>query len=330
MSKWKPEETESVQSMVNNGLSVMEISKKIRRTPSSVEAKIKHMKRNARVFIPESSMKKYTQPLKSEGDAVILSDVEAPFHHSEFINRVLDLAYSWKINTIHLAGDLLHYDSLSAWGAEWIPDDTNESISALMEFIETLPEKYKARGIEKMESVKLLAPSDGYSDEIAEARIMFRSMQDFNVYVALGNHDDRYLRALDKAINPRELLVQLDQHHNDNWKIAAYYYTLLETSKGIFRITHPRGAARNTAQSLAVQFHQHVIMGHSHRWAVNKDPSGDYWAIQTGHCVDEKRLAYVMQRDATRDAHCLGATIVRDGYPFVLSENTPFETMKRW
>ena len=162
------------------------------------------------------------------------------------------------------------------------------------------------------------------------ARKVFKSFGQFqNVYVALGNHDDRYLRALDQAMAPSELLFQLDKHNDPRWKIAPYYYTILHTSQGDYRITHPRGAGAKTAIDLAIQFHQHVIMGHSHRWSVNRDPSASYWAIQTGHCVDEKRLAYVMQRDAKREAHMNGATIIRDGYPFVLHMDSPWDLLKR-
>jgi hypothetical protein len=129
-------------------------------------------------------------------------------------------------------------------------------------------------------------------------------------------------------MEPGELLHQLDVDKNPKFKIAPYYYAIVETEAGEYRITHPRGAGRTTAQDLAVQFHQHIIMGHSHRWSVNLDPSGTYWAIQTGCCVDERRLAYVMQRDAKRDAHKSGATIIRGGYPWVLRPDSPWEQLK--
>jgi hypothetical protein len=122
----------------------------------------------------------------------------------------------------------------------------------------------------------------------------------------------------------------MDVSKDASWQIAPYYYSLIETEQGTFRATHPRSSAANAARDLAVQFHQHVVMGHSHRWAVQRDPSGDYWAIQTGHLVDEMRLAYVQQRDAKRDAHVLGATLIRGGYPHVLSPEFPFEMMKKY
>jgi hypothetical protein len=270
----------------------------------------------------------WTSPLESEGDAVILSDVEAPFQHSEFINRVLELADIWGVRTLHLAGDLLHYDNLSAWGSEWT-EPQEELSERLLDFIQKLDKKNKQEGVKLLQDSGLLS-DNSYTGELKEARKVFKSFEQFDkVYVALGNHDDRYLRALDQAMSPSELLHQLDKHNDSRWKIAPYYHTILHTKAGDYRITHPRGAGQKTAVDLAIQYHQHIIMGHSHRWNISRDPSADYWAIQTGCCVDEKRLAYVQQRDAKRDAHMTGATIVREGYPFVLHMDSPWELLKR-
>ena len=56
--------------------------------------------------IPSSPYPRYDQPPELEGDALILPDAEIPFHHAEFINRVLDLAEAWKIKQMIAAGDL--------------------------------------------------------------------------------------------------------------------------------------------------------------------------------------------------------------------------------
>lgn len=323
--QWTKQELQQALDMKRRGLSNFDIASKLNRSYNSVNVKIT---RNKADMVPPSSMPLWDKPLESEGDAVILSDVEAPFQHSEFINRVLDLADVWGVQDLHLAGDLLHYDNLSAWGSEWTESQEDLS-SKLLDFIQRLDKTLKVEGVKLLEESGLLTDNT-YTGELKEARKVFKSFGQFqNVYVALGNHDDRYLRALDQAMAPSELLFQLDKHNDPRWKIAPYYYTILHTSQGDYRITHPRGAGAKTAIDLAIQFHQHVIMGHSHRWSVNRDPSASYWAIQTGHCVDEKRLAYVMQRDAKREAHMNGATIIRDGYPFVLHMDSPWDLLKR-
>lgn len=324
---WSEKESAELMKLHEAGLSDHEIAIRLGRSYNSVNSRRERIKSVTKV--PKSSFPIWDKPLKSEGDALILSDVEAPFQHSEFINRCLDLADSWGIQDLHFAGDLLHYDSLSKWGSEWI-EPKEDLVEAILQIVDDyIDTKKKGEAKDKLIEAGML--SDGsLSGEMAEAREVFRSFSSFkNIHVALGNHDDRYLRALDQALEPRELLHQLDRHNDNRWRIAPYYYTMIETRQGTFRATHPRGAGRTAAQDLAVQFHQHVVMGHSHRWSVNRDPSGKYWAIQTGHCVDEQRLAYVMQRDSKRDAHVLGATIIRDGYPFVLSPESPFDLLKR-
>lgn len=329
---WTNKEIEQLVSLKGRGLSDYQIAEKLRRTFPSVNTKLTRLKAEGKLpvsQVPESHMPLWDEPLRSEGDAVILTDVEAPFQHSEFINHVLDLADAWGVQTLHLGGDLLHYDSLSAWGSEWV-QDREEMLGAFIDVLElALSNKKRAEVIELLQTKGMLNDG-GLSSELKESRRVFRSFDSFqNVYVELGNHDDRYLRALDQALSPKELLHQIDKDKDERWKIAPYYYGFIETEKGTFRITHPRGAGQKTAIDLAVQYHQHVIMGHSHRWAVNRDPSGDFWAIQQGCCVDENRLAYVKQRDAKRDAHLLGATIIRDGYPFVLSPESPWDLLKR-
>jgi hypothetical protein len=329
---WTATEIDKLKQLKSRGLSDYEIADILKRTFGSVNTKITKLKQSGQLKqsqVPASTMPLWTDPLQSEGDAVILSDVEAPFQHSEFINRVLDLADAWGIQTLHLAGDLLHYDNLSAWGSEWV-QDKEEMIGAVLDILEQSLSSKKRSEIVSMISDKGLLDSGGLSGELKDARHVFRSLDSFKeIYVELGNHDDRYLRALEQALSPKELLHQLDRDKDERWKIAPYYYALIETERGTFRVTHPRGAARSTAIDLAVQFHQNILMGHSHRWSVNRDPSGKFWAIQQGHCVDERRLAYAAQRDAKRDAHLLGATIIRGGYPFVLSPESPWQMLRR-
>lgn len=92
-------------------------------------------------------------------------------------------------------------------------------------------------------------------------------------------------------------------------------------------IEHPNSAAKNAATKLAAIYQCHILMAHSHRWSIERDPSGHFWAIQMGCVVDERRLPYASQRHNTKEAHRLGAVIVREGYPFLLGEDTPFSHM---
>ena len=284
--------------------------------------------------IPESPYVRYDEPPTVEGDALVLPDCEIPFQHAEFMNRVIDLADAWKIKQVICAGDLLHMDTISGWEPSWkkgenktILSDIDES--KLLEIALSLP-KAKQQAI-----IDIIGESSGvegkdFSAEMGFARKALTALDKcFDKFIwVLGNHEGRLLRAIQSPVNPSELLnlMKLDE---GKWEIGPYYYAILKSGGQEFRITHPKSAADNAARSLAVQHHQHIIMGHSHKMMADWDPSGKFMAIQMGHCVDEKRLAYASQRDANRNAHKLGAVIVRDGYAWLLHEHTDWEGMRK-
>lgn len=282
--------------------------------------------------IPESRYTRYDEPPIIEGDALILPDVEVPFQNADFLNRVLDIADAWGIRTMIAAGDLMHMDSISGWEPNWAGEDGSKLSEAdearLMELARSLPRNKQA---ELLDVIMGIAGEDGkdFSSEMNHSRAALSALNgmfDSLVWI-MGNHEGRLLRAINSPVNPSELLnlMQLD---NGKWKIGPYYWGLLKSGGEVFRITHPKGAGAATARSLAIQYHQHILMGHSHRMAFEFDPSGDFYAVHMGHCVDEARLCYASQRDARRDAHKLGAVIVRDGYPWLLHEGVDWRRLR--
>lgn len=284
--------------------------------------------------IPESPYIRYDEPPVVEGDALVLPDVEIPFHHADFLNKVIDLADAWGIRQVVCAGDLLHMDSISGWEPNWAPEHnrtvlTEEDETRLMELAMSLP-KGKQQAI-----IDIIGNSDGvdgkdFSAEMGHARRTLKALDEcFDKFVwVLGNHEGRVLRAINSPVNPSELLnlMKLD---SGKWEIAPFYYGLLKSGERTFRVTHPKSAANGAARGLASQFFQDILMGHSHKMFFDFDTSGKYYSIQMGHCVDEARLSYVGQRDAKRDSHKLGAVIVREGYPYLLHEQTPWDRMKQ-
>ena len=113
---WTEKETETLIKSKSEGKSYAEIAKLLDRSWDSVRNKCRTMQISnpIRTLITESPYPKYDEPLVMEGDALILPDAEFPFHNSEFLNRVLDLSQAWNIRQCIVAGDLLHFDSISA------------------------------------------------------------------------------------------------------------------------------------------------------------------------------------------------------------------------
>jgi hypothetical protein len=279
----------------------------------------------------ESPYPSFDNPLVMEGDAIVFPDTEFPYHNAEFINNCLDLADAWKIDKAILAGDALHFNSISKWEASWKADG-NAGISEKAEK-DLLDLDLSSSARQKIIAIiqKYDTPSENDAgSEIATSRdCLTRLGQQFEkVDYVIGNHDGRFLAALNSPIFARQLL-QFIGVDNPKFRIAPYYFSWLDTERGRFRIVHPKGAAASTAYNLASKFQCHILMAHSHRWSVLKDRSGSFYAIQMGCCVDETKLAYAAQRDVAGDAHALGAVIVRGGYPFLLGVDTPWSVMKR-
>lgn len=324
---WTPEEDRVFTAMSLAGASQAIIAKTLGLTQDQVRW---HIRKETRA-VEESPFAIHNNPLVMQGDAVVLPDVELPFHHADFLNKVLDLAARWNIRQCIAAGDLLHLASLSAWGSSWMEPSGGidpKTETSLIDFATTLSAKKKE---ELLELVMKLAKADepsNFSEEMREVRkaVSVISEQFDEIHLVLGNHESRYLRALDVPMSPDEILVGISAD-KEKWKTSPYYYSILETDAGPFQIEHPKSAAKNAAYKLASIHQKHVLMAHSHRWLLEKDPSGKFWAIQMGCIVDETRLPYASQRHNLADTHKLGAVIVRNGYPFLLGEETPFDLL---
>jgi len=289
--------------------------------------------RNEFPMIEKSPYPKWDAPLEMRGNALIIPDPEIPFHHAEFLNKILDLAYKWEITQAIIAGDALHFNSLSAWEANWINSPTIAEWDAdqLHNFILSLSSSKRAEGLELMADIEVgnerSAPN--VSDELAIARKTLHRLEELfdSIDFVLGNHEGRFIRALNCVVAPEELLRLLEL--GDKWRIAPYYYSLLHSNGETYRISHPKSAAKYSAEQMAAKYQQHFLMAHSHKLRINWDVSGKFWACHIGCCVDEERLAYVAQRDNPAEMHKLGAAIVRDGILWMLHEHVDWDALGR-
>ena len=281
--------------------------------------------------IHESTYPVYDAPLVMEGDALILPDIEFPFHHAEFLNFCLALAKKWNIRQAILAGDVLHFDSLSGWEPSWTSPNTGgltaDAEAALMDFAKTLPTKRQGEMMGLLGDLGQRSEQDGASTELSIARRELKRMekQFDKIDMILGNHEGRLLRALQTALNPDELLRLLET--GDKWRIAPYYFEYLDTKQGRYQIEHPKSASATTAAVLASKYQCHVLMGHSHHFSITTDVSGQFFAAEIGCCVDEDRLPYASQRHTRTPAHSLGAAIIRNGYPTILTRFSDWERL---
>jgi hypothetical protein len=275
----------------------------------------------------------YDEPLTMEGDALVLPDMEMPFHHAEFINKCLDLAEAWGVRQCILAGDVLHFDSLSGWQPNWKAPDagglTTEAEKRLMEYAMTQPAKRQGELMALIGDIGQKSEQDGASTELMIARKeLGRLAEQFDkIDFVIGNHEGRLLRALNTVLDPQELKQLLTL--GDKWRIAPYYFSYLVSAGEKYCIDHPKSAAASTAAVLASKFQCHCLMAHSHHFGITTDVSGKYLAAEIGHCVDEARLPYAAQRHTRAPAHLLGAAIVRGGFATILTRFTDWRSLLR-
>jgi hypothetical protein len=306
------------------------ISEEMGRTEPSVRHYWDYHKENIIGRLQESPYPCYNEPLQMEGDAVIIPDLELPFHNAEFVNKVLDIAQAWNIRQCVLAGDTLHFDSLSTLGKKWKKSNhkgglDDEQERKLTNFLMGLGSRQQEKGFKLLEEIGRVEEDDGLSTELKVARRAIEVLKQCfdNVDMLLGNHEGRLLRALDTPIIPDEVIRLIEA---GDWRIAPYYFSYVISNGEKFRIDHPRTTAKGAAEQLAAKYGCHVIMAHSHRLSWSWDISGRYYAIQIGHCVDENRLPYAAQR-SNLATHLLGACIIRNGIPWILHQKSDFKKL---
>lgn len=285
--------------------------------------------------LPTSPHPQYISPLRvvdSGRGVCILFDIHAPYHNAPFLDQVLDLCASWGVDQLVLGGDWSDQHSLSAWGAEW-QVSSKQAGEAILDAMRStdLTDAERGKFLNLMTQAGYIVADDGISGELAITRQVLRAIgsQFRDIYAVIGNHDDRLLRKVDKSLTPRDMLLFILGGDAKNWHIEPFYFCEVYSGGEKFLIEHPKGAAATEAAGLAAKYQCHVIVGHSHLWQVGRDVSGKYWAIAAGHCSDELRMAYAATRHSRRMAHVPGAVIIRDGFPWVMNEWTPWDQLRR-
>lgn len=303
-------------------------NKKARFCNSACRSK-NYRRKNKHKEIDVSPFPKWDKPLIMEGDAVVMGDLEIPFHHAQFVNQVLEVAESWGITQCILAGDQLHLEALSAWQPHWI--EPSVDMAELMESMYiAIQDEESGEALRIWEEIEqgMVSGAPNFSRELLIARDVLGVLGErFDlIHFVLGNHEGRLIRTLSTVLSPTDLLALLKL--DEKWKISPYYYGILESNGETYRVTHPKSAAQIAVRKLASKFLMHILMGHSHALTMRRDISDSFWACEIGCCVDEERLAYVGQRDNTARAHSLGAAIVRDGHLWLLHPWVDWERLK--
>lgn len=222
-----------------------------------------------------------------EGDCLIVSDLHIPFFDTVWIQRALDIAKAQKLRQVIIAGDLLDAKSISSFRCS----DRNHTLQ--MEFT-------------------------------AARQLLMAFLDRFDaVYLLTGNHDERVARFTDNQFN----LSFFYTHIVPDRKLKVSDYAWCTVNDDI-RVTHPYNYSSvpgAVPRALASKYQQHIIMGHTHRYAYAFDPSGKYVACEIGGLFDVKKMDWQMLKDNRAPMWNNGFAMVKDGNITGFHEGTHWE-----
>lgn len=245
---------------------------------------------------------KYTRydspPVLETDDVLVMGDIEAPFHDAAWCSEVVALAARWGIKNVILAGDFIHFDSISTFAKKMASEDDE--------------------------------PEPDITDEIlATVKVIDTLLDTFdNVLAILGNHEARLTRRL--AVRTRTTLLRhilgyrIEEgagNKAERLEIVPYYHAIVHSSDDQkWLVTHPKNESVipvRVASRMADIERINTIAAHGHDWGHTTSASG-YYAAACGCCADHERLSYVALRKSLRPRMQRGAWILRNGRPYLL------------
>lgn len=296
MAQWQVGETALLQEYVQQGLTndliVRRFAEKgISRTYKSIQRKVQQERNKTpelwHAMMPAATVPRFDKPLIVEGDALILGDIHCPCHDAGFINDLIGLALRMGVDQCIVAGDLADFGAFSFFGRDK-GMEADEELDALSDFVD-----------------RLIACFD-------------------RVYYFAGNHDVRPIRALKDAglTAPTVMRMFAPRPDDKQFFTSDYHWCRLASAGQVFQIEHPKSTSVNATfvpKKLCSKYLCHVIGTHGHNWGETRDPSGRYYAIDSGICADPLRLGYTQVIHNTRPLQVQGAVIVKDGVPLLLN-----------
>lgn len=328
---WKPEEVEELKKAWLARLPAMtatefcaEYSSVFDRTSAAIFQKLKML---PEYTIPVSGFTKWEDAVKLEGDFLVMMDLHIPFHHAEFIQKCIQTAKKFGVTKAILGGDVLDFHSFASFPPDFEEEKKQfidgATFEGLLKFGETLPDDKQA---ELEDLIGNAARREGdLSEEIRESRKVLKALEDQFEYIfwMMGNHEKRTTALLKKVLDVQSV-GRLFGATSNRWEMSHYYWVRFESGGALWQVEHPINSGKGSSKRLASKFLCNTIMGHNHQFNITTDPSGKFYAIEPGACIDESRAGYINQRHMVADTHMLGAVLVRNGLPTPLNKFTDF------
>jgi hypothetical protein len=231
-----------------------------------------------------------------EPGIVVFSDIHAPRHKADFIEKVMELTKVWGIRRGVLGGDFMDLASLSSHDP-YIPD----SYTSLVGELDT--------------SKALLDWFLEYLDD---------------VYWFLGNHERRLVRWTAGRMG----MQVLRRIMSDKVKWSDWLWVSIMAGRDEYRVVHPQTARKvplSMARELATTYNCNILMAHGHLVGSTYSQGG-YLCMDIGGGMDTERFDYTQMNMGIYPQSKNGAVILRlasDGTykPYLIEPDSDFEAL---
>jgi len=246
---------------------------------------------------PPSPSKEWTDWLEIDCEnAIIIADVEMPDYDADLMRLAHAMAVKHNIKTLLIGGDYDAFDTITPWS---VAHRDNTEL--------TLRETFAL-----------------------DAAMLDTAMSWFDdVYAVMGNHDQRWSKLLDGQLGPYDVI------HTSNGQVIVkpYTYMYLNTSRGKYKLTHPKNYSKNqltTPRNIIQKESErcHIISTHTHHCCKGFDQSGQWVIAEIGCLRNPKATKYKQTGDTNHPQWVQGFAMLLDGYLHVLpKEHTDW---RRW
>lgn len=251
--------------------------------------------RSYRQISVPSKPRAFDKPLRIVEDTVsVVSDLHAPYHSPEMINRMLTISQGFNSKHLVIAGDLFNFDSVSNWGNP---------------------------------------AGETFKDELKSAGDLLMQMSDYfeSITICNGNHDERLARKLDANVSTEDLVLMALGRHIPNCVIQTtdYDYLFAEIAGRPWAFGHLSGYNRRpgeVAKQLANKYQCNVAVGHDHIQGYTSTEDGRWLCMSMGSMLDidnegMSSLWYKERRFNNYAPFVNGFLVVSQGVPYLFNKN---------
>lgn len=236
----------------------------------------------------------YDDHMVIEGDCMVVSDLEIPFHDPETLGYMVSIAMRFGIKRLAIAGDFVAVDEYSPFPPE---DGGNHTLA----------------------------------DTVWSGGDVLKSLFEWfeEVYLIKGNHEQRGSRQ--KEVGFFRLIEQAWSGIGD---LGISFYKWCEVISGgkTFRVEHPGNYSKvpgSVTRDRAEIENENVLGGHTHHCSMSFTKDGRYQALDLGCCTDPRKRYYKTVNGTTRHPKWVrGFGMVRNGFVYLFPVD--FTDWKFW